>query len=231
MSNVVIIGGTTGIGRELAAHYAAAGRSVILTSRDAERAEKVAAELAGNGDVRGIALDLTRPHDIVAALADVDEVDHLALVAIERDQNTVKGYNIAKAIGLVTLKLVGYTTVVHALHDKFTPDGSVLLFGGIAKDIPYAGSTNVSAVNAGVIGMVRTMRVELAPVRVNSIHPGLVGDSPFWVGKEEAGHEATRQRTPSGKLVTMQNVVDASAMLLENPGLNGVDLVIDGGLS
>ena len=53
----------------------------------------------------------------------------------------------------------------------------------MARLRPYPGSTTVSAINAGVVGMVRTLSVELAPIRVNSIHPGIVGDSPVLDGK------------------------------------------------
>ena len=58
-----------------------------------------------------------------------------------------------------------------------TPDASILLFGGQAFRIPYPGSTTVTTVNGGVDGLVSTMVVELAPSRVNAIHPGIVGDS------------------------------------------------------
>ena len=76
------------------------------------------------------------------------------------------------------MKLVGYTAVVGALRDRLAEDGSVVLFGGRAKDRPYPGSTTVSTVNGGVSGMVRSLAVQLAPRRVNAIHPGIVGDSP-----------------------------------------------------
>jgi NAD(P)-dependent dehydrogenase (short-subunit alcohol dehydrogenase family) len=66
----------------------------------------------------------------------------------------------------------------------------------------------------------------LAPVRVNAIHPGIVGDSPFWAGKPL---DAVITRTPTGRLVTMAEVVDATVFLLENRGINGVNLAIDGG--
>ena len=58
-----------------------------------------------------------------------------------------------------------------------------MLFGGQAKERPYPGSTTVSTVNGGVVGLVHTLAVELAPIRVNAIHPGIVGDSPYWTGK------------------------------------------------
>jgi NAD(P)-dependent dehydrogenase (short-subunit alcohol dehydrogenase family) len=76
--------------------------------------------------------------------------------------------------------------------------------------------------------MVRTLSVELAPIRVNSIHPSIVGDSPFWSSKPEV-LETLRAGTLTGRLPTMSDVVDAAAFLLENPAVNGVDLVLDGG--
>ncbi|GGM69845.1 short-chain dehydrogenase [Thermopolyspora flexuosa] len=225
--SVVVVGGTAGIGRELAAHYAARGREVVLTGRDQARADKVAAELGPN--VRGVALDLARPGTLRDALAGVGPVDHLALVGIERDANTVADYDVDAAVALVTMKLVGYTEVVHVLRDRLTGDGSVLLFGGMARLRPYPGSTTVSTINAGVVGLVRTLSVELAPIRVNSIHPGIVGDSPFWAGKPPEALEGIRAGTLTGRLVTMADVVDAARFLLENPGVNGVDLTVDGG--
>ena len=221
---VLVVGGTAGIGRELAARYAGQGRPVVLTGREAPRATAVAAELGP--DVRGLALDLAEPRSIVDNLADLGPVDHVVLAAIDRDANSVSAYDIAAAIHLVTLKLVGYTEVVHALGSRLTGAGSILLFGGMARVRPYPGSTTVSAINAGVVGMVRTLSVELAPTRVNSIHPGIVGDSPFWTGKSL---DAVVANTLTGRLATMAEVVDASVALLENGALNGVDLVVDGG--
>ncbi|GIF71434.1 SDR family NAD(P)-dependent oxidoreductase [Asanoa siamensis] len=221
---VLIVGGTAGIGREIATSYARRGRDVVLTGRDATRAAKVAAEIGG--PVSGIALDLSRPREVAEALAGVGSVDHVVLAAIDRDANTVVAYDVEAALHLVTLKLVGYTEVVHTLADRLTGEGSVLLFGGMARVRPYPGSTTVSAINAGVVGMVRTLSCELAPTRVNSIHPGIVGDSPFWTGKSL---DAVVTNTLTGRLATMAEVVDASVFLLENGSVNGVDLVIDGG--
>jgi NAD(P)-dependent dehydrogenase (short-subunit alcohol dehydrogenase family) len=222
--SVVIVGGTAGLGRELAEHYAAAGQPVVLTGRDKARAERVAAEIGPH--VSGVALDLTDPHGIADAVAGLGPVRHLVLAAIERDSNTVAGYDIANAIHLTTLKLVGYTETVHALADRLSGDGSVLLFGGMARIRPYPGSTTVSSINAGVIGMVRTMSCELAPTRVNSIHPGIVGDSPYWIGKPL---DAVLAGTLTGRLATMADVVAAAVFLMENNSVNGVDLAVDGG--
>ena len=224
---VVVIGGTAGIGREIAKSYADHGRDVVLTGRDAERAAKIAAEIGGGA--QGLALDLARPDTVAAALADVGPVGHLVLAAIDRDNNTAAEYDLSQAVHLVTLKLVGYTEVVHALLPRMTPDGSIVLFGGQAKDRPYPGSTTVSTVNGGVVGLVHTLAVELRPIRVNGIHPGIVGDSPFWSVKPPEVLEGIRSRTPSGRLATMADIVDASRFLLENRAVNGQNLAVDGG--
>ena len=131
------------------------------------------------------------------------------LAAIERDQNTIGDYDIDRAIRLVTLKLVGYTEVVHALAPHLDREGSILLFGGLALRRPYPGSTTVTTVNGGVEGLVRTLAVQLAPVRVNAIHPGIVGDTPEWAGKPEV-LEAVAARTPIGRPVTTDEIVGAS---------------------
>ena len=226
--SVVIVGGTHGLGRDLGEHYARAGRRCVVTGRDAERAEKAAAEIGG--ETSGLAFDLSDPTSIAPGLADVGSVDRLVLAALDRDLNTVKDYDVAAAIHLVTLKLVGYTEVIHALLDRLTPDASILLYGGLAKLRPYPGSTTVTTINHGVDGLVRTMAVELAPIRVNAIHPGIVAASPFWAPKTEA-LEATKAKTPTGRLVQMADVTNAAMFLLENPSMHGTELRIDGGWS
>ncbi|MGH3456461.1 MAG: SDR family NAD(P)-dependent oxidoreductase, partial [Nocardioidaceae bacterium] len=210
---LLVVGGTAGIGRALVTKYAASGDSVVLTSRDAGRAEQVAKEIGGN--TRGIPLHLSQPSDIAAALRDVDGVDRLVLSAIDRDANTAKDYDIDRALSLVTMKLVGYTEVIHTLLPRMTDDAAIVLFGGLAKERPYPGSTTVSTVNGGVSGLVTSLATELAPKRVNAIHPGIVGDSPFWAD-QAAAIEAVKARTPIGRNVAMADIVDAVDFLLRN---------------
>jgi NAD(P)-dependent dehydrogenase (short-subunit alcohol dehydrogenase family) len=229
MSNdgaVVVVGGTRAIGFELAKHYVDAGRRVVLSGRNDEN--MTAALEALEGKATGVVFDLAEPESIAPALAEVGPVDRLALVAIDRDQNSVRDYDLAKALHLVTLKLVGYTEVVHTLLDRLTPEASILLFGGMAKERPYPGSTTVTTVNGGVVGLTRTLVEELRPRRVNSLHPGVVGDSPYWAGKAAAIDKYTSE-TPLGRLARMDEIVDAAVFLLENTAVNGVELIVDGG--
>jgi len=225
--SVVVVGGTQGLGRELAQSYADEGREVVVTGRDRSRAEAAAGEIGGN--TRGLGFDLAEPHTIAAALDGVGEVEHLVLAAIERDVNSVRDYKIDAALRLAIMKVVGYTEVIHVLLPRLRDDSSILIYGGLARDRPYPGSTTVTTVNGAVTSLVRTLVIELAPIRVNALHNGIVGDSPQWRDMAPERHKALVDRTPIGRLVTMEESMGAARFLLENAGVNGINLALDGG--
>jgi len=224
---VVIAGATNELGKAIGKHYIERGHRVVVTSRQLERAQAMAKELGG--DCVPIAMDLADPHQIASALASVDDVLHLVLMGIYRDDNTIRDYNIDEAIKLVTLKLVGYTECVHALHPRMREDASIVIFGGLAKDQPYPGSTTITTVNGGVSTLINTLAIELSPIRVNAIHPGQVGDTPAWISKPKEMLDNLRSRTALGDLVTVEDVTHAVVFLLENRGVTGVNLRVDGG--
>ena len=223
---VVVIGGTGGLGFAIAKFHADRGCKVVITGRDAQRTAGIANEIGAN--VRGIGLDVANPETIEAALADVQHVDRLALVAVERDFNSARDYDIARARRIVTLKLIGYTEVAHTLYTRMGAGASAVLFGGLASERPYPGSTSITTVNGAVSSLIRTLAVELAPVRFNAIHPGIISDSPAWQEKKEAIAQIEK-RTPGGRLATTEDVVGAVDFLFTNKGVNGINLVLDGG--
>jgi NAD(P)-dependent dehydrogenase (short-subunit alcohol dehydrogenase family) len=224
VAEVLVVGGSGGLGLAVARKYAAQGDSVVVTSRTKTGADEAAALVGGS--TRGLAVDLSQPATIEAALAEIAAVDHLVVTAIAQSGNTIAAFDLEDAVTAATVKLVGYAETVRVLAGRFTPGASVVLLGGLAKDRPYPGSTMVTATNGGVSALARTMAVELAPVRVNVLHPGVVGDSPKWEGLDLA-HVVGR--TPIGRTVTVDEVVDAVDFLLRNGAVNAVDLELDGG--
>ncbi len=224
----VVVGGSSGIGLAVAEALAKRGEKVTVTSRDPKKAQAAAAKV-GHG-ATAIVVDIAKPHEIAAKFAGVGPVDHLVITAVDRDRNSVKAYDIAAAIRLVTTKLVGYTEIAHTLVERFTPEAAIVLYGGLARERPYPGSTTVTAINGGVTGLTRTLAVELAPVRVNAIHPGFVGDSPYWAGNAEIS-ERMLSRTPGRRRLTTEHCVGATLFLLDNQGMNGENLVVDAGIS
>lgn len=224
---VVIAGATNSLGTSIAKHYVEKGHHVVVSSREMERAEALAKELGG--DAVPVAFDLAEPKTIAPALADVDDVLHVVLMGLYRDDNTVRKYNFEEAIKLVTLKLVGYTEVVHVLHSRMRENASIVIFGGLAKDQPYPGSTTITTVNGAMATLINSLAIELSPIRANAIHPGQVGDSPVWAAKPKEVIDNLKSRTAMGRLVTIAEITDAVVFLLENGGVNGVNLRVDGG--
>ena len=133
-------------------------------------------------------------------------MSRLVLSSIARDNNPMRSYTIADAVYLSTMKLVGYTATVHALLPNLHDESSVVLFGGRAKDRPYPGSATVTSVNGAMSSMIRALATELKPIRFNAIHPG--SSATARTGRQ-AGRSDTLARTPTGRLVTMADVVDA----------------------
>lgn len=224
---VVIAGATNELGTALAKHYIDKGHRVVVSSRTIERAQALAKELGG--DCIPVAFDLAEPHSIAPALSNVDDVLHIVVMGIYRDDNKVREYNVDEAIKLVTLKLVGYTEVVHVLHPKMRQNASILIFGGLAKDQPYPGSTTITTVNGAMSTLINSLAIELSPIRANAIHPGQVGDTSSWMSKPKEVLDNLRSRTAMGRLVTVAEVTNAAIFLLENGGVNGVNLRVDGG--
>ena len=153
----------------------------------------------------------------------------LALVAIDRDHNSSRRlqHRAGDPAGDAQARRVSRPSSAPCVAG-FTDDASLVLFGGMAKERPYPGSTTVTTVNGGVVGLTRTLVEELKPIRVNSIHPGVVGDSPYWAEKPAAIERYTSE-TPLGRLARMDEIVDAVVFLFENTAVNGVDLIVDGG--
>src|SRR4030095_1146817 len=129
MTGLLIVGGTRGIGKEIARYYAEQGWSIVLTGRHASHAQSAAAEV--DGDTRGIALDLSEPEQVAGALTDVGAVDHVVLTSIARDTNYCADYDIPSARYLAIMKLGGYTAGVSALADRLSDDGSIVFFRGV----------------------------------------------------------------------------------------------------
>src|SRR5262245_5913407 len=97
--NAIVIGATQGIGHAVAQLMLARGDSVVITGRDRAKAEAAASALGAGA--KGLGVDLAKPHDIAAALAEVPgPVDHIVITAILRDANTARNYNIDGALNL-----------------------------------------------------------------------------------------------------------------------------------
>jgi NAD(P)-dependent dehydrogenase (short-subunit alcohol dehydrogenase family) len=229
--HIVVIGGTKGLGLAVASAAISRGYAVTVTGRSAPTAELAAGSLGGG--VVGLPCNLNDGASIKGLFSQIPRVDHLVLVAVERDHNEIRSFRPEDALRTSVAKTVGYATAVHCALDKFAPDGSVVMFGGISALRPLPGSTTISMANAAVVGLMNSLATQIAPVRVNTITPGLVaGTDAVDVAdpiRREA-YEKLRERTPGKRLPSPDDIVQATFALIDNPGLNAVDLVVDSGM-
>ena len=150
----------------------------------------------------------------VIAQRSADRGDHVVITS----RNQTRAGEIAAQIG-------GHTRGLAI--DLSRPETIAADLADVNEERPYPGSTIVTAFNGGVSGLIKTLAVEIAPHRINALHPGVVGDSPKWSAVPNHPHVA---RTPIGRLVTMDEIADATEFLLRNSGINAHDLFVDGGL-
>ncbi|MEU5403334.1 SDR family oxidoreductase [Streptomyces sp. NPDC005963] len=230
-SHVVVIGGTKGLGYEVAKACVARGARVTLTGRDKADAQARAEELGPLAT--GAVCELTDWNSIRQLFAGLDRVDHLVLTALDRDFNTIADFRPDDCARTTLMKTVGYATAVHEALPKFTDDASVVMFSGLSMWRPVPGSTTISMANAGIIGLVNSLAVEVPPVRVNAITPGIVTGTAAVDDADDVRSdwfEAMRQRTPAKRLPTSDDIVESTLFLLECRGINGANLVVDAGM-
>jgi NAD(P)-dependent dehydrogenase (short-subunit alcohol dehydrogenase family) len=229
--HIVVVGGTSGIGFAIAQSAHKLGCKVTITGRGAERAAEIARSISP--DIAALPVDLEDPASI-RGLAECSPIDHLVITPIHRLATSVKAFDAREARRLAEVKLIGYVEAVQAALPRLKSGSSIVLFGGLAKANPYPGSTMTSIVNGGIVGMMRTMAIELAPIRVNCISPGLVADSPAWERAVKHGGSAAVDamiaKAPAKRVASMADVVHAVFFLLDNLAVNGIDLEIDGGI-
>jgi NAD(P)-dependent dehydrogenase (short-subunit alcohol dehydrogenase family) len=230
--HVLVVGGTSGIGLSLAHAAHALGCKLTIAGRGAERVAEIAKSIGQN--VAGCHVDLADVGSIRSGLSEGPPIDYLVLTPLYSLATSVKEFKAAEANKVLQTKLTGYIEAVSAALPRLKPTSSIALFGGLAKDRPYPNSTMISVANAGIVGMMKALVFELAPIRINSVSPGLVGDSPKWDAIVKKGDNpfinAVTARTPTRRLARMADVIDAVFFLLDNQSINGVDVALDGGI-
>lgn len=198
---VVVIGGSEGIGLATARAAIAAGATVVIASRSQVKLARATAGLGGAASA--IPTDLAREEDVQRLFAAVGAFDHLVITAIQAALKPVRDLTAEEAQRTIGVKFWGPFFAVKHGSPQIARDGSITLFGGAAAHKPEAGGAVLAFANAGVEGFVRALAVELAPVRVNCVCPGVV-DTPAWAGlapeRREAIFDQLRRTLPARRI-------------------------------
>ena len=225
----LIIGATQGIGRALAGPVAAQGGDLVVASRSQERVARLTGELASSGHVTGQVIDLTDPASITAGMKAAGRIDHLAIPGSAVTFGSFRDLEIGDAVASMASKFWGPYQAVRAAD--MAPRGSVALFSGSASRRPI-GAAALTAINSAVEGLGRGLALELAPVRVNVISPGLV-DTDMWSrlpnGQRKEMVEQARRRLPARHVATAADIAELTLAVLLNRYMTGAVVDIDGG--
>lgn len=228
---IAILGGTSGLGLATAKAAAAEGAAVIVASATEKRVESALSQLPANAE--GHVVDLIDSDAVAALFGRVGELDHLVFIAGESLQlGAVAETPVADARRALELRVWGAYDAVRQGAPTLRPTGSIVLTSGTAGPRPSAGWGVGALICSGMEGMARALALELAPVRVNVVRPGVIR-TDLWdpMGEEarEALYEEIAGTLPVGGVGEAEDVAAAYLFVMANPHATGSVVTVDGG--
>ncbi|MCS7476937.1 SDR family oxidoreductase [Umezawaea endophytica] len=227
-TRVVVLGGTSGIGLAVAHLAAGTGARVVVGSRTAER--------ASGGLPSGVTarpVDVTSPESLREFFDHVGEFDHLVYTAgDDLVRVAVADYDPDQARRFFDVRLFHALDGVRAALPTLSPSGSITLTSGAAAYHGGPGRLLGAAVSGAIISAARSLAIELAPVRVNVVAPGLVR-TPLWSAMAEDDRrkmfEWAGKETLLGRIADPDDVAKAYLHLMDQAHTTGTVSLVDGG--
>ena len=230
-AHVVVLGGTSGIGLATAAMVQDAGAHVTVVGRDGARLAGALAQLGGTA--RGASLDVADEGAVRDLFAGFDHVDHVAMLAGTRADGEIATIDTSPLAGPIDSRLWGALYTCRYAAPKMT-DGSITICTGVGVARPRRGGAVVAAAAGGAEILARVVALEVAPVRVNIIRPGII-DTPLLTQMAGDNRDAVvasqSKRIPLGRIGRSEEIAHAIVFLMTNSYITGSTLTVDGGLS
>jgi NAD(P)-dependent dehydrogenase (short-subunit alcohol dehydrogenase family) len=228
---VVITGGSSGIGLATACEVVALGGRVILAGRSADKLER-ACQALGTAAC-AVQLDVTDERAVEEAFRKIERIDHLVTAAAGSLRGRQADLDTALARELFESKFWGQHHCVKYATPRMALDGSMVLFSGWVSRKPAIDMSTLAAVDGAIEALGRTLALELAPIRVNTVTPGQI-DTPLWRNRlSESAAQAYLDKValshPVGRAGTAEDVASAILFLMRNGFMSGAVLDIDGG--
>jgi NAD(P)-dependent dehydrogenase (short-subunit alcohol dehydrogenase family) len=228
---VILLGASTGIGLATAKAAAAEGANVVIVSGNEQRVQKALKELPEGS--AGHAVDLSKEENISSFFETIGNFDHLVYTAAENlTLNTICQTDLNKARQFFNLRFWSALAAVKYSVPYINAGGSINLTSGIAGARPGNGWSVASSICGAMEGFVRAMAVELAPIRVNSVVPGVVRTN-LWNSMADAERSSFYQTVgdalPVKRIGEADDIALAFLYLMKQQFGTGQNLVIDGG--
>jgi NAD(P)-dependent dehydrogenase (short-subunit alcohol dehydrogenase family) len=227
-AKVLVVGGSSGIGLATAQAFAAQGAHVAIASRSAAKLE-AAATLIG-GVIQHVVLDTTDEAAVEAYFATSGQFDHVVVSAAQTPGGPARKLPLQDAYTAMNSKFWGAYRVARLVD--ITPGGSLTFVSGFLSVRPSGGSVLQGAINAALEALARGLALELAPVRVNTVSPGLIA-TPLWNKLEEQARQTmydnATARLPARRVGQAEDVANAVVYLATTPFATGSTVLVDGG--
>lgn len=228
---VVVLGGSSGIGFAVAERAASEGAKVIIASSNAERVQKAVKSLGG--EVEGQAVDFSDERAVEAFFAKLGRFDHLVYTAGDSlELHDLASTDLKKARHAFELRYWSVLAAVKYGSPNIHKGGSIVLTTGIAGLRPHKGWVVAASVCGTIEALTRALAVELAPIRVNSVSPGVVRTN-LWqnmtAADRERMYESVGNSLPVGRVGEPHDIAQAYLFLMHEGFSTGQIVVVDGG--
>lgn len=228
--HIVVAGGSSGIGFAIAQLALERGAEVTIAGRSESKLADAVKRLDGRAQT--VRMDLGDAVASAAGFKQIGTFDYFVSTAADLSYGPLATMDRDAIERMLAGKFWGPIHLVQHGLPNLQAGGSILLFSGLAADRPGAGTAMVSALNAGVEGLVRALAVELAPIRVNALSPGVVA-TEGWAFMDEVSRQAffadLATKLPARRIGAPSDLADAALFALTNPYLTGEVLHVNGG--
>jgi len=215
---IVVIGASQGMGFATAELLASQGNEVIIASKTKEKIEKAAVEIGGKTIAK--TLDFTDELAVKNFFEEVGNFDHLVLIGAGLPAwGTFTQFESQALKDAFNTKFFGYYYSAKHAIPHLRKDGSIVMVIGGAARKAIAGTSGVAAVNGAILAMGRTMSIELAPLRVNIVSPGLVDTPAYnWMNEEQKQAFFTQMggKLPVGRVGKPEEIAHVIETVLDN---------------
>src|SRR5580692_2721877 len=228
---VVVVGGSSGIGLAVAQQAASQGAKVVIVSSNAERVQK-AVECIG-GEAQGHAVNVSDEGAVATFFAKLGSFDHLVFTAGDSlHLHELAATDLQQARRAFELRYWSALAAVKYGSPHIRKGGSIVLTTGVAGRRPHKGWAVAASVCGTIEALTRALAVELAPIRVNAVCPGLVRTN-LWqnmsADEREQLFESVGKRLPVGRVGEAHDIAQAHVFLMKEEFGTGQTVVVDGG--